>query len=266
MPDRQRTYRTQAVILRRRDYQDADRVLTVFTPGAGKQELIAKGIRKTSSRKAGHLELFTHAALLVAQARTWDIVTEAVTVESFRYLRENLDDIGRAAYLCELIDSFTEADDDSQPLWELLLITLRELDQHAEAAAKGESAFDVGLLLRWFELHLLGLSGFQPQLYTCMGSGDELQEEINYLSIGESGVFSPQFGKHRADVEPIEPDVLKVLRFLQRSRWSEVRGLSVRPLNLLKIENILHRMVLSILERQLKSVDFLRKLNYLAAG
>ena len=50
MPDRQRTYRTQAVILRRRDYQDADRVLTVFTPGAGKQEFIAKGIRKTSSQ------------------------------------------------------------------------------------------------------------------------------------------------------------------------------------------------------------------------
>ena len=266
MTDRQRTYRTQAIILRRRDYQDADRVLTVFTSNEGKQELIAKGIRKTSSRKAGHLELFAHTSLLVAKARTWDIVTEVVTVESFRHLRESLDDIGRAAYVCELIDGFTEADDESQPLWDLLLLALRELDHHAEAERKEENSFDPRLLLRWFELHLLGLSGFQPQFYTCMGSGEELQEETNYLSIGESGVFSPQFGRHRADVEPIEPDVLKVLRFLQRSRWAEVRGLSVRSMTMLKIENILHRMLLSILERQLKSVDFLRKLNYLAAG
>ena len=77
MTDRSRTYRTQAVILRRRDVGDADRVLTVFTPDRGKLELIGKGIRKTTSRKAGHLETFTHVALVVVQARTWDLITEA---------------------------------------------------------------------------------------------------------------------------------------------------------------------------------------------
>jgi hypothetical protein len=88
---RHRSYRTHAVVLRRRDYADADRVVTVFTPGMGKQSLIAKGARKTTSRKAGHLELFTHANLQVAEARTWDIITEATTVEPFRHLRVRAD-------------------------------------------------------------------------------------------------------------------------------------------------------------------------------
>ncbi|MEZ4640679.1 MAG: DNA repair protein RecO [Caldilineaceae bacterium] len=91
----------------------------------GKRDLIAKGIRKTTSRKAGHLELFTHVSMLVAQARTWDIVTEATAVESFRHLREDLDSISCAAYVAELVDVFGEASDDSRNLWDLLLLALR---------------------------------------------------------------------------------------------------------------------------------------------
>ena len=78
MANRIRSSSTRAVILRRRDHGDADRILTVYTPQLGKQEFIAKGIRKTTSRKAGHLELFAHTALQVADARTWPIITEVV--------------------------------------------------------------------------------------------------------------------------------------------------------------------------------------------
>jgi DNA repair protein RecO (recombination protein O) len=152
MPSQERLYRTHVVILSRRDYNDADRILTVFTPSLGKRDLIAKGVRKTTSRKAGHLELLTHASLLVAQARTWDIITEAVTVESFRHVRENLEAIGFASYACELIAAFTEADDESEPLWELLLATLRVLDENSQAGNTSAQH----LLMRWFELRLLG--------------------------------------------------------------------------------------------------------------
>ena len=256
MSNRQRTYRTQAVILRRRDQGEADRVLTLFTPGDGKLQLIAKGIRKTTSRKAGHVELFAHISLMAAKARTWDILTEVTTVESFRHLRNNLEHIGRAAYAAELIDCFAEEDDENQPLWDLLLLLLRELDRHAQE----EDAFDINLLMRWFEVHLLGVTGFQPQFYRCIGSGDELQAETNYLSIAEGGVFGPKMGHAREDVEPIQPEILKILRYLQRSCWQEVQTLKVKTATMNRIENILYRMLLNVLERQLKSVNFLRKL------
>lgn len=259
---RQRTYRTHAVILKRRDHADADRILTVFTPRNGKIDLLAKGIRKTTSRKAGHLELFSHPSLLVAQARAWDIVTEAATVESFRYIRENLDNFGHAAYACELIDCFTEADDESEPLWDLLVLVLRWLDHHSSetVAQLEQNSFDVELLMRWFELQILAVNGYQPELFCCLTSGEALKQEVNYLSIAEGGVYSPEFGANREDVEQLEPDVLKVLRYLQSRSWIDVYKLSVRPQTMARIENILYRLILSILERQLKSVDFLRKL------
>lgn len=260
---RQRTYRTHAVILKRRDHADADRLLTIFTPRNGKIELLAKGIRKTTSRKAGHLELFSHPSLLVAQTRTWDIITEVSTVESFRHIREDLENFAHAAYACELVDCFTEVDDENEPLWDLLLLVLRWLDYHSSEAATAEAnqkPFDTRVLMRWFELQLLAINGYQPELFRCLTSGEALKEEVNYLSIAEGGVYSPEFGANREDVERLEPDVLKILRHFQRNSWIDVYKLSMRDQSIARIENILYRLILSILERQLKSVDFLRKL------
>jgi DNA repair protein RecO (recombination protein O) len=257
MSNRQRVYRTHAVVLRRRDFRDADRILTVFTPNYGKLELIAKGIRKTTSRKAGHLELFSHCTLLVAQARTWDIVTEVAGVESFPNIRTDLDKISQANYIGELIDCFSESGDENQPLWELLIIALQELDALGDAQ-------NGHLLQHWFEMHLLSLVGFQPQLFQCLNCDEELEPTTNYISLLEGGVLCPTCGQGRRDLEPIEADVLKVLRFLQSRPWATVRQVNIRPHILRQVDNLLYRYLLTILERQLKSVDFMRRLQYMA--
>jgi len=268
MADRSRVYRTHAIVLRRRDYGDADRILTIFTPEKGRIEVIAKGIRKTNSRKAGHLESFAHTHLQLAEARTWDIVTEAVTVEPYRHLREDLDAIGRAGYIAELIEAFGEGEDDHRLLWELSTGALRELDE----IAAGAQPADRNVHLAWFMLHLLSITGFQPQFYTCLGCEEEIQPVTNFLHLQEGGVYCPncaaQFGAQANDarsalahgMEAIEPDVLKVLRYLQRTPWGEARRLTVRPANMRRVESILHRYTILVLERQLRSVDFLRRM------
>jgi DNA repair protein RecO (recombination protein O) len=257
MSNRQRVYRTHAVVLRRRDFRDADRILTLFTPNYGKLEVIAKGVRKTTSRKAGHLELFSHSALMVAQARTWDIVTEVVGIESFPSIRTDLDKISHAAYIGELIDCFSESDDENQPLWELLILTLQELD----ALAVPETRY---LLQHWFELHLLSLVGFQPELFQCLNCGEELQPVANFISLVDGGVLCPNCGRGQRELETIDADVLKVLRFIQSRHWSAVRQVNVRPHILRQVGNLLYRYLLTVLERQLKSVDFMRRLQYMA--
>ena len=256
MTQTERLYRTPAVILSRRDYGEADRILKVFTPSFGKQEFLAKGIRKTTSRKAGHVEPFTHSTLLVAKGRTWDIVTEAASIESFRHLRTNLDAIGYASTITELIDCFTESEDDNQPLWDLYLLALRILDAYGQQPADQEPQ----LLLHWFELQLLSLTGFQPQFFYCLDCHSAITPVINYLSLEDGGVFCPTCATNHDSVEPIEPDVLKMLRHLQRSAWNEVQGLRMRPPIQQAIDAILNRYLLTIVERQLKAANFLRRL------
>ncbi len=117
---RDRTYRTDAIVLRRADFGEADRLLTVFTPHRGKLKLIAKGARKPTSRKSGHVELFSLGQFFVAVGRELDIVTQAETTESFLPLREDLLRTTYAYYLAELADAFTAERDENRPLFELL--------------------------------------------------------------------------------------------------------------------------------------------------
>lgn len=256
MPERARVYRTHALVIRRRDHADADRILTLFTPDQGRVEVIAKGVRKITSRKAGHLEPFTHSSLLLAEARTWPIVTEAVTVESFRHLRDDLDAIVRAGYMAELADAFAESDDEHRPLWDLLLPCLRALDD----AAAGAATFDRNVLLAWYLLHLLSLTGFQPQLFHCLGCDEELQPVTNFFSMGEGGVYCPTCAAGRQGAEPIDADLLKILRYLQARQWSEVNRLYVPQPLMRRVDHLLHRYLLSVLERSVRSVDLLRRI------
>jgi DNA repair protein RecO (recombination protein O) len=258
MAERTRVRSTHVLVLRRRDVADADRLLTVLTPSEGKIELLAKGVRKTVSRKAGHLEPFTHAQVMVAQARTWDLITEATTVESFRHLRDNLDAIGRASYACELVDSFSDTGDENRPLWELALFVLRQLDE----AAGPEGGVLPDNLLRWFDLNLLSLAGFQPQFFNCLGCDAPIEPGANFFSIEEGGIFCPRCGPLRSNVEAIPVDALKVLRYLQREPWLQANRLTVRPSVARQVDVLLQRYLSHVLERRLRSTDFLRRLEH----
>jgi len=246
----ERLYRTDAIILRRTDFGEADRLITVFTRDQGKLRLLAKGIRKTTSRKAGHVELFMLTDLLVAHGNTWDIISQAEIVEVYRELREDLDKTSHAYYLAELLDRFTEDHDANAPLFELLAMTLARLN-HLD---------DPFLTLRFFELHLLSLVGFQPQLHFCVGCGEALEPVTNYFHFVDGGMLCPRHGEARPNAEPVPLPVLKVLRYLQTEGWEKVAKLQLAPVTQQHVETLLFNYITFLLERRLKSAEFLRQL------
>ncbi len=251
MSTNERLYRTDAIILRRSDFGEADRLLTVFTPERGKLRLLAKGVRKITSRKAGHVELFMLTNMLVARGRTWDIVSQAEIVEPYRELREDLDKTSHAYYLAELVDRFTEEYDPNAPLFELLALTLAHLG-HAD---------DDFMVLRYFETHLLGLTGYQPQLHFCVVCQEALEPvDNNYFHFVDGGTLCPKHGQTRPNAEIIPLPVLKVLRYLQTEPWEKITRLQLTPTTRQQVENLFLGYLTFVLERWLKSVDFIRKL------
>src|SRR3712207_8076960 len=121
---RPRTYRVEAIVLKRIDFGEADRVLVIFTRDRGKLSVVAKGIRRISSRKAGHLELFTHAEIQLARGANLDVVTEATTRDAFRGLRDDLARTSHAYLVAELVDALTEEAAEQPEVFDLLVQTL----------------------------------------------------------------------------------------------------------------------------------------------
>lgn len=124
----ERTYKTEGVILKRTNFGEADRILTIFTKHYGKIRCRAPGIRRTISRKSAHLELFNLASLFLASGKNLDIVTEAETIYNFSGIRKNLKKVGMAYYTCELVDSLCPERQENREVFNLLERTLRELE------------------------------------------------------------------------------------------------------------------------------------------
>lgn len=253
---RERLYRVQAIVLKRTDYGEADRLLTLLTSERGKLRAIAKGARKPSSRKSGHIELFTHTHLLVAKGKQLDIITQADTLDAFLPLRENLERVGYAYYLAELVDRFAEEGTEQRALFDLLLHALAALD---------DVATDPNLLARFFELRLLQYAGYRPQLFQCVHCGKTIEPIENYFSAEAGGVLDPacaqtRRGGHARDAQVIALDALKLLRYLQTREWATVRGLELDRAALAQVEALMLRYITYHLERNLKSVEFLREL------
>jgi DNA repair protein RecO (recombination protein O) len=247
---RERVYQTEAIVLRRTDFGEADRLLTAFTPGRGKLKLIAKGARKPSSRKSGHVELFTLGHYMVAAGRELDLVTQAETLNPFLPLREDLLRTTYAYYVAELADAFTAERDENRLLFDLL----------GEAFASLCSTDDLALAARYYELHLLGLVGYQPQLFVCAGCKELLRPELNYFSAADGGVLCRKCGHGQVEAVQISVNALKVMRFLQTRDWPTCRMLRLRAGTHSEIERAMNEHITYHLERKLKSVEFIHRL------
>ena len=248
-----RVYSTEAIVLRRTDFGEADRILTLFTPSHGKLHAIAKGIRRTTSRKAGHLELFMRSQLLLATGRDLEVVTQAEGRESFPHLRESLWHATSAWYLGELLDRFLEDADPHPRLYALFVETLRRLDDFAPSSDQSRG----WLALRYFELRLLDALGYRPGLHTCVSCDTPVRPEENGYSADLGGVLCPAC--LRLAPRRLSLPALKVLRLLQTTTWEALPRLRLGDDVRGEVETILQTTLRYHLDRDLKSWPFLHR-------
>lgn len=250
MPDF-RSFRANAIVLRHTDYGEADRLLTLFTREQGKVRAIAKGARKLTSRKAGHVEPFTHVTLQLAKGRDLLIVTQAETVNAFPGLREDLVKTGHAAYVLELIDRFSyEEETPHPPLFRLLVETLERIEKEPAT----------WLPVRYYEMRLLDFLGFRPQLFECANCRREIQPEDQYFSFSAGGVICPRCERNLPHLTSISMAALKYLRHFQRSAYSVAARARPTAQEQKEVETLMQGYLTYLLERELNTPGFIKRI------
>jgi len=245
-----KVYKTEAIVLRYRDLGEADRLITIYTPFRGKFTAIAKGVRRTKSRLAGHLEPLSYSSMMLAKGQNLDIITQGQTIESFLPLRQDLWRTTCALYAAELVERFTPEHAEHYAVFRLLLDTLHRLTEEDKP----------DLALRYFEVQLLGLLGYRPELYRCIQCQSALQPVVNYFSAGAGGALCPQCAEPWA--KRLSVNALKVLRLLQWGSWEEVRRLHLRGDLSEEVEALLRDYIRYLLEREVNAaglMDTLRR-------
>jgi hypothetical protein len=139
---------TDGLILKRKDFGEADRVLTVLTNRYGKISVIAKGVRKITSRRAGNIEVLNLVKLHLFKAKSYTL-SEAESIATFQKLKDNLTLSTTAFHIIELIDRLVPEEQKNERLFDLTIAVLKILEQNPRQ-----------IFVRSFEVKLLGLLGF----------------------------------------------------------------------------------------------------------
>ena len=245
-----RSFRASAVVLRHADWGEADRLLTLYTRERGFVRALAKGARKVTSRKAGHLEPFTHVTIQLAKGRDLLIVTQVETLNAFLSLRDDLMKTSYASYVVELLLRFSYEEEGANPsVFNLLVQTLERL----------EAEEDAWLPVRYYEMRLLDAVGFRPHLFECANCGREILPEDQFFSFMAGGVICPRCGEGLPNLAGISLETLRYLRHFQRSSYKDASRARPSPEVRKEAETLMQGYFTYLLERELNSPGFIRR-------
>ena len=249
------TYRDQAVVLRKLDYGEADRIYTLLTREHGKVGAIAKGVRKTSSKLAHALGLYAHVDLLLAHGRNLDVVAQAALLPGARIAAE-VERTAHAALIAELAERVTEDRHPVDGIYELTVLALEELAR--ETQPRRASAY--------FLSQALELLGYAPQLSDCASCARPLEPVPSPFNPAAGGFVCMDCAESAGGMSPgggmmlITVAALKVLRLIAAGDIALYRRLRLEPAVLLEVETVLEAQLEHHLDRRLKSLEFLRSM------
>jgi DNA repair protein RecO (recombination protein O) len=242
------TYRDSAVVLRKLDYGEADRIFTLLTRDHGKVGAIAKGVRRVNSKLAAALELYAQVDVLLAHGRNLDVVAEAHRTADTPRMDADLERTSRAALVAELAERICE---DRHPLDGLFELTAGALDGVALDPEPRRAA-------AWFLARALDLMGYAPQLSNCVRCDRPLTPDPAPFDAASGGFLCSSCS------DPATPLVgvtaIKVLRVMFARDGALFSRLKLEAGIMDEVEDVLTDQLEYHLDRRLNSLRFLRRL------
>ena len=237
---------TEAIILRSRNYKEADQLITIYTQKLGKVTAIAKGVRKTNSKLRGGLQIFSHSNLSLYLGRSLATVTQSENINSFMPLRSDFDRMNYAAYIMELIDAILPETESDEDLFVLILKSMYLL-----------SFLNPLSTTHLIVARLLDHLGYKPELEFCVECG--VRVENNLLFSPSSGGLICKGCSKEADSRTLKigGESRVVLEKMLEMQLSKVSRIKISTSALMEIDNILDEYVTCILGKKLKSKKIL---------
>lgn len=150
-------YRTQAVILKKREVGEADRVFTAFTRDFGKMNLFAMGERKITSKLRGGLEVLCLSDVEFVEGKK-DTIVDSSFIERYSFLRKDFRRMRVALRTAETLNLFLKGQAKDTHIWNLLTGVFATLNNPAVSPQKWSP------LYYYFFWNLVSLQGFHPNV------------------------------------------------------------------------------------------------------
>jgi DNA repair protein RecO (recombination protein O) len=247
-----RTYRATGLVLKNIPFGEADLLVNLYTRESGQLKAVARGARRSNSKMVGHFEPLTVAKLSLARGRSLDIVNQVEVTENFSSLKSALTTLARGLYVAELVDGFGSEGISNRQLYDLAIETLGAVQQHPSRE----------LVLRRFELHLMRVTGFMPELFHCVECRNPLEPDQHRFSPDAGGTLCLGCTPYGVQVRSLSLRALKVLRLLHRSSINDLPPLHPHQPLEQEVKSLLGTSIRYWMDREIRSNSFLDHLEH----
>lgn len=227
------------------DIGEYDRLITLLTPDMGVIKAFCRGVRRIKSRRLNAASLLTYSEFTITKRKDNYVIDEALPVETFFGLREDVERLALAQYFCEFFNEIIPESDESEQALRLILNSLYFL-------SKGEKPT---LLIKAItELRLLSSAGFMPNLIGCFDCG-EYESDVMMFNITEGTLFCENCSESKAHIKLPLP-CIRALRHIIYSDFEKLFSFSLSCDNAKLLSIVVEKYMLSITNRSFKSLDF----------
>jgi len=168
----------EAIVLSRRDFKEYDQIISVYTKDQGKLEVLARGIKKITSKNTAQLEPFSVVDIFIAKGKELDILTTVQGIEYFPLIRKDFFKSMAAGYVVSVVDGIVQIGEKDERLYILLLEWLNFV---------GRVENILPVLIDGFVVSLFDCFGFCPSLDNCVICGEI--DNLNGFSFFSGGVI-----------------------------------------------------------------------------
>lgn len=225
--------KTLALVLKKQNIGETDRILTIFSPTFGKKRVVVRAVRRTTSKLAGHLDTFMVSQLILTDKPDLPQITSAVLVESFEQMRSNLADVDRAFAISKIVERVILEDVPQQSIFQLTLDAFVRLnDAH-----------------RWPAVWLTFLGNLTDRLgldvsnFRC-ASCNQLPTGRSQWAVNDRALYCQNCSApNGTDVIPLSLSAVRLLNLVTKKNYSLIQRVAIPPNAALEAEELYLREI-----------------------
>ncbi|MBN2087510.1 DNA repair protein RecO [Candidatus Peregrinibacteria bacterium] len=239
--------KTEGIILRRINLNDADQIVTVLTKDMGKIACMAKGSRRTKSKFCGRLEMFYQVKVAAFQGRNLGYLDEAEPIIHRKFHDACLRSKSILFYIAELTNRLIQDEQQIDGVYELMLNALDQIEKNNEKS---------DLVLYAYTIKLLGMLGFMAPWDRCARSNVSLNlSEPLFLSLHDGSVIRSGYN---TSIDPrLTPPLIKWVNYMQKANFSDIVNVAPNKGEKVQVWFLIKTMLENILSSPIKSEEFL---------
>jgi len=250
-------FKTSAIVIRSLNYGESDRIVSFFTKDFGKIKGIAKGARRSRKRFQNALGLFSHLRLIFFDREGMSLVRveSGDILHTFPKIREDLKRIFFGNYYLELVNEMAGEREPNPEAFDLLLSFLLNL----EAIEPEEEQ------LRMFEVRMLSLFGYQPNMIRCglcKKDWEDLKEVPGvFFSLEKGTLICDGCSRGWNNLIPLSLGTARLIDQISQLELAKLKRLRFTPQALSESRELLPRFIAHQLGKELKSLKAMKDLS-----